>query len=114
LTSLIPQNGPGVDSLGAAVVVRKGERRGGGLDVEVEAAGEGVDVGQAGDACVGDPLPELVVVARVGSQEGGEGADEGGQGGHLGAGGLDACECFLPAGGEVVRPGEQGPGGLAR
>lgn len=30
----------GVDSLGASVVVREGDSGGGGLDVQVEAAGE--------------------------------------------------------------------------
>ena len=48
--------GPGVGPLGAAVVMRQRERRRGGLDVQVEAAGEGVDVGQAGRARGGDPL----------------------------------------------------------
>jgi len=38
--------GLGVDSLGAAVVVREGERGGSGLAVQVEAAGEGVQVGR--------------------------------------------------------------------
>jgi len=32
--------GLGVDSLGASVVMREGERGGGGLDVQVKAAGE--------------------------------------------------------------------------
>ena len=64
-------------------------------------------------ARIGDPLPELAVVARVGGQEGGEGADEAGQGGHLRAGGLDVGECLGLAGREAVWPGEQDPGGLA-
>jgi hypothetical protein len=34
--------GSGVDSLGAAVVVREDERDGGGLDVRVEPQGSGV------------------------------------------------------------------------
>ena len=38
--------GLGVDSLGAAVVVREGEGGGGGLDVQVQAVGERVQVGQ--------------------------------------------------------------------
>ncbi len=37
-------------------------------DVEVEAAGEGVQMGQVGGAGVGDPLPELVLVAGVGGR----------------------------------------------
>jgi len=48
--------GLGVDSLGASVVVREGERGGGGLDVQVKAAGEGVHVGQVCGARAGDPL----------------------------------------------------------
>ena len=57
--------GPGVDSLGAAVVMREGKRRRGGLDVDFEAFGKGVDVGQVGGARVGDPLPEETVVAGI-------------------------------------------------
>ena len=42
--------GLSVDSFGASVLVREGERGGGGLAVQVKAAGEGVHVGQAGGA----------------------------------------------------------------
>jgi hypothetical protein len=55
--------GLGVDAFGAAVVVGEGERGGGSLDVQVEAAGEGVQVGQVRIARAGDPLPEPGVVA---------------------------------------------------
>jgi hypothetical protein len=64
--------GLGVDAFGASVVVREGERGGGGLDVQVEAAGEGVHEGQVGGARVGDPLAEPGVVARAGDQQGRE------------------------------------------
>ena len=105
--------GLGVDSLGAPVVVRHGECGRGGLDVEVQAAGEGVQVGQVCGAGAGDPLPEPGVVARVGGQQGREGRDEAGQGGHFGAGCGEPGERLLLAGGEAVRPGEQDPGGPA-
>ncbi len=59
--------GPGVNAFGAAVVVREGDTGGGGLDVQVKAAGKGVHAGQVRGVCVGDPLPEPGVVARVGS-----------------------------------------------
>jgi hypothetical protein len=49
--------------LGASVVVREGERGGGGLDIQVKAAGEGVQLEQVGDAGVGDPLAEPGVPA---------------------------------------------------
>ena len=89
------------------------ERGRGSLDVQVEAAGEGMDVGQVGGARVSDPLPEPCVVARVGGQQGREGRDEAGQGGHLGAGGGEPGERLVLAGREAVRPGEQDPGGAA-
>ena len=50
-----------------AVTVGDGERGRGGLDVEVEAPGEGVQVGQVGGTRPGDPLPELVLVGGVGA-----------------------------------------------
>ena len=105
--------GLGVDSLGASVVVREGERGGGGLDVQVQAAGEGVQVGRVGGARAGDPLLEPGVVAWVGGQQGREGDDEAGQGGHLGAGCGELGERLVLAGGEAVWPGEQDPGGPA-
>jgi hypothetical protein len=105
--------GPGADALGAAVVVREGERRGGRLDVQVEAAGEGVQVGKAGGAGGGDPLLEEAGVVRVRGQQGCEGADEAGQAGHLGAGSGEAGEQGGLAGGEGGGPGEQEPGHAA-
>jgi hypothetical protein len=93
-------------------VVREGERGGGGLDVQVEAAGEGVQVGQVGGVRAGGPLLEPGVVAWVGVRQGREGRDEAGQGGHLGAGCGEFGERLVLAGGEAVRPGEQDPGGL--
>ena len=59
-----------VDSLGAAVVVRHCEFGGDGLDVQVEAAGERVQVGQAVvtpasvSACPGWRLPGRVSIIR--------------------------------------------------
>jgi hypothetical protein len=64
----------------------QGERGGGGLDVEVQAAGEGMDVRQVSGPRVDDPLPEPVLVGGVGVEHCGEGADEAGQGFHLRAG----------------------------
>ena len=64
--------GLGVNSLGAAVVVRHRDRGRGSLDVQVEAAGEGVHVGQVGLAGIGDSLPELVAVCRVWNEHGRE------------------------------------------
>ena len=88
--------GLGVDALSAAVVVREGDRRGGGLDVEVEPVGEGVQAGQAGGSCGRDPLAEEAGVARVRGQQGREGADEAREGGHLEAGGEPARTfCWL-------------------
>ena len=102
--------GFGVDSFGAAVVVREGGG-GGGLAVQVQAAGEGVYVGQAGGAGSGDPFLQSPGVAGVrGTSQGGEGADQAGRGGHLGAGGGEPGEDLLLAGGEVIGPGEQEPG----
>jgi hypothetical protein len=49
--------------LGASVVVREGERGGGGLNIQVKAAGEGVQVEQVGDTSVGVPLAEPGVPA---------------------------------------------------
>jgi hypothetical protein len=64
-------------------------------------------------ARAGDPLAEPGVVARVGGQQGREGRDEAGQGGHPGAGCGELGERLVLAGGEVVGPGEQDPGGPA-
>jgi len=89
--------GPGVDSLGAAVVEGRRERCCRGLDVQVETAGEGVDVGQAGGPGSGDPLLQAGAVARVGGEHAGEVADQGCQGGHLGAGGFDPGQRLLLA-----------------
>jgi hypothetical protein len=79
-----------VDSFGASVVVREGERRCRGLDVQVQSAGEGVDVGQVSGPGGGDLLLQSPGVDWVGDQEGREAADVAGQGADLGAGGLDA------------------------
>ena len=57
-----------VDSFGAAVVEGHGERRCGGLDVQVQSAGEGVDVGQVSGPGSGDPLLHSPGVARVRDQ----------------------------------------------
>jgi hypothetical protein len=75
-----------VDSLGAPVVEGHGERGGDGLDVQVKAAGEGVQVGQVGGPGGSDPLLQSRGVARAGGQQGREGRDEAGKGGHLRAG----------------------------
>ena len=79
-----------VDSFGAAVVEGHGERRGHGLDVQVQSAGEGVDMGQVSGPGGGDPFLQSPGVARVRDQEGREVADMAGQGADLGAGGLEA------------------------
>jgi hypothetical protein len=102
-----------VDSLGPAIVEGQDECRCRGLDVQIQSAGEGMDVGQVGGAGSGDPLLQARGVAQVRGEEGREVADEGGQGGHLGAGGLDAGDCLLLACGQAVWPGEQEPGGPA-
>ena len=65
-----------VDAFGAAVVVRERERGGGGLDVEFEAAGERVQVGKVGGACLPDPFQELAFVGGVGIEHGGEFPDQ--------------------------------------
>jgi hypothetical protein len=72
-----------------------------------------VQVGQVRGARSGDPLAEPGVVARVGCQQGGEGADQVGQGGYFRAGAFEAGERLVLAAGEAVRPGEQDPGGPA-
>ena len=55
--------GFGVDSFGPAVVIREGQAGVDGIAVVVQAAGEGVQVGQVGRAGGGDPLVEEFVVA---------------------------------------------------
>jgi hypothetical protein len=102
-----------VHALGPAVVVREGERCRDGLNIEVQAAGEGVQVGKVGGPGLGDPLLEPAVVARGGGQQGREGCDEAGQGGHLRAGGGEPGERLSLPGREVIWPGEQDPGGPA-
>ena len=52
-------------AFGAAVVVRERDRGGGGADVEFEAAGERVQVREAGGAGLPDPLKELPLVGGV-------------------------------------------------
>ena len=64
-----------VDSFGAAVVEGHGERRCCGLDVQVQSAGEGVDMGQVSGPGGGDPLLQSPGVAWVRDQEGREAAD---------------------------------------
>src|SRR6202050_3562324 len=96
-----------VDAFGSPVVVRERDRGGGGRDVEVEAAGEGVQVRQVSGAGVGDPLLELVLVSGAGGQHGGAGADQAGHGVHLLAGRREPCRRLALPVREVVRPGEQ-------
>jgi hypothetical protein len=84
-----------------------------GLDVQVQAAGEGMDVGQVKGPGGGDPLLQPGGVARVRDQEGNEVTGQDCQGGHLGAGRLDPGERLRLAAGEAVRSGEQEPGGPA-
>jgi hypothetical protein len=103
-----------VDALCSPVVVRERERGGGGLDVEFQAAGEGVHVRQAGSARVGDPLAELVLIGGVGVQHGGEGGDQAGQGFHLRAGRCEPSRRPALSVGQVVRPGQQDLRRLAR
>ena len=108
------QLGLGVDSFGTAVVVREREPRRGGVAVQVQAAGEGMYVGQVGGAGSGDPFLQAPGVARVRGQHGGEGSDQACQGGHLGAGGGESGEDLALAGGKARWPGEQEPGRPAR
>jgi hypothetical protein len=72
-----------VDAFCPPVVVREGESGGGGLDVEVQAASEGVQLGQVSSPRLSNPLRELLLVGGVGAEHGGEGSDQGGQGFHL-------------------------------
>src|SRR5262249_33115644 len=81
-----------------------------GLDVKVEAPGEGVQVGQVSLAGADDPSLEPGLVFPGWGEHLSEGADQGRQGGHLGAGGLDAGEGLGLAAREAVWPGEQGAG----
>jgi hypothetical protein len=99
-----------VDALGAAVVIRERECRRGGLDVKVEAPGEGVQVGQVSLAGADDPSLEPGLVFPGWGEHLSEGADQRRQGGHLGAGGLDAGEGLGLAAREAVWPGEQDAG----
>ena len=55
-----------VDSFGPAVVMRQRERCWDGLDVQVQAAGEGVQVRQVSFAGAGDPLLEPGLVSTAG------------------------------------------------
>lgn len=84
--------------------------RGDGLDVQVKAVGEGVQVRHVRGADGDDPLPEEAAVLGLRGQQGGEGADEAGHGGHLRAGGGQGGEGLVLAGGQVGGPGEQEPG----
>jgi hypothetical protein len=77
------QLGFGVDAFGSAVVVRVGQGVVHGVTVLVEAAGEGVYVGQVGVTRFGDPGGQALGVAVAGGQQGGEGAYESNEGGGL-------------------------------
>ena len=81
------------------------------VDVQVQAAGEGVDVGQVRGAAVGRSSPGAwPSFAGSGLEQGGEGADQAGEAGHLRAGGGQPAEQLLLAVAEGVWPGEQEPG----
>jgi hypothetical protein len=79
----------GVDAFGSDVVIRQGQAGVDGVAVLVEAAGEGIEVGQVGRAGSSDPVMEAFVVAVTGFERAGEGAHAVCQVDHLGAGGSD-------------------------
>ena len=56
-----------VDAFRSPVTVREGERGGGGLDVQVQSAGEGMELGQVSGPCPGDPLLEPLLVPGIGA-----------------------------------------------
>ena len=99
-----------VHAFGPAVVKRQGDGGGDGRHVEVQASGEGVDVWQVCGARGADPFLELLVVAGIWREQGGEGPDEAGEAGHLGAGGGQVAEQRLLGVAERGWPGEQEPG----
>ena len=84
-----------------------------GVAVEIESAGEGVQVGQVGVPCLGDPDGEVLGVVVGGSEQGGEGADEAGEGGRLRAGGHEGVEELPLVVFELVGGGEQVAGETA-
>lgn len=92
-------------------MAEQGEHGCGSLDVQVEAVGRGVQTGQVGGTCGGDPLLGKARRFRAEESAGGEGPDEVGQGGHLGADGGEAGDELALAGGERGGQGEQEPRG---
>jgi hypothetical protein len=56
-----------VDAFRPAVVMQERDRGGGGLEVEFESAGERVQVRQVSGPRGGDPLPQLLLVGKVGT-----------------------------------------------
>ncbi len=102
--------GLGVDALGGAVAVRKGEPRDHGVEVSVQAPGEGVQMRQVGRSDFGDPVHECVGVVGVRRKKRGEVSDTGRELGHLGAGGGELGQELVSVGLEVVGPGQQHPG----
>jgi hypothetical protein len=98
--------GLGVHAFGPAVVKRQGDGGDRGVDVQVQAACEGVDVRQvAGPGGLG-PVLEPGFVGGLWLEQGGEGADEAGEAGYLGAGGGGGP-------GEQLPDGHGGVGGAA-
>jgi len=91
----------GVHAFGPAVVVWLGHGRVHGFFVQVEAAGESVQVGQVGRADGGDPFLEVFGVVLTRSEECGEAAHEPGRLDHLGAGRRELVAQLPLAVGEV-------------
>jgi hypothetical protein len=79
--------GLGVHAFGPAVVKRQGDGSDDGLGVQVQAAGEGVDVRQVRCSRRVGLFAEPGLVGGIGAQQSGEVADQAGEAGHLGAGG---------------------------
>ena len=69
--------GLGVDALSGAVAVRKREPGDHGVDVPVQAPGEGMQMGQVSCSDLGDPARERVGVLGVRRKERGEVTDAG-------------------------------------
>lgn len=106
------QLGLRVDALGGSVAERECKSSDDG--VAVEAAGEGVHMGQVDCPDLGDPGRKGIGVSLGGYQELGEGPDVDGQLGHLGARGGELGQEAVLFGREVVGPAEQHPGESAR
>lgn len=97
----------GVHSFCTSIVEWSSECGVDGVAVELEAAGERVDIGQVFGSGLVDPAGQALIVAGSRGQKGGEVADEGGEGGHLGTGAGRGVDAFLLVIVELARVGEQ-------